>query len=255
LKRTKKSPIKDKPLRYPGQSIDDQIDDLWDSFTSWFFIAAFQILFILWVWMSYYSEKPQNPAYATILGTLISLVAIWKIYTIKQTINRLRMARDGEKVIGQYLDELRAAGAVTLHDVPGDKFNLDHVIVSPQGVFLIETKTYSKPIKGDARILIKDDQVLANGYVIDRNPLTQSRALARWLADILIASTGKKFQVRPVVVFPGWFVEPMTGKEDVWVLNPKALPKFIENCPITLSPEDQHLIVFHLMRYIRQAQK
>jgi hypothetical protein len=217
--------------------------------------ATITALMILFHWYYASLETPPSPIGITVIGTIVLLVSIWKINAGRQEINRLRMARDGEKVIGQYLENLRSAGAVTFHDIPGDKFNLDHVIVSSKGLFLIETKTYSKPIKGDARIQIKDDQVLANGYVIDRNPLTQSRALARWLADILQASTGKKFRVRPVVVFPGWFVEPMTGKEDVWVLNPKALPKFIENCPNTLAPEDQHLIVFHLTRYIRQAQK
>jgi len=54
-------------------------------------------------------------------------------------------------------------------------------------------------------------------------------------------------------VFPGWFVEPLVGaaKFDVWVLEPKALPAFIDNEPDRIPPPDVALAAFHLSRYIR----
>lgn len=60
-----------------------------------------------------------------------------------------------------------------------------------------------------------------------------------------------KFNIHPVILFPGWFTEKMKGGEDVWVLNPKALPVFISNKPISLKETEIHLTTFHLSRYIR----
>jgi len=37
------------------------------------------------------------------------------------------------------------------HDVPGDGYNIDHVVVGRNGVFAIETKSRSKPLKDDGK--------------------------------------------------------------------------------------------------------
>jgi hypothetical protein len=67
----------------------------------------------------------------------------------------------------------------------------------------------------------------------------------------LEATTGKKFSVRGVVVFPGWFIEQRAPRGPVWVLEPKALPAFIEKEPELVAPSDVALAAFHLSRYIR----
>ena len=43
-----------------------------------------------------------------------------------------------------FLQRLRADGAQIFHDVPADGFNLDHVVVADKGIFVIETKTWSR---------------------------------------------------------------------------------------------------------------
>jgi len=43
----------------------------------------------------------------------------------------------------------------------------------------------------------------------------------------------------------------VTPTDDVWVLNPKALPVFVNNEPIKLKDEEVHLIAYHLSRHIR----
>ena len=54
------------------------------------------------------------------------------------------MARDGERDVAEYLNDLRKLDCYVLHDLPGKDFNIDHIIVSKQGVFAVETKTFSK---------------------------------------------------------------------------------------------------------------
>lgn len=61
--------------------------------------------------------------------------------------------------------------------------------------------------------------------------------------------------VRPAVVYPGWFINQTFkgGRPDVWVLNPKALPTFIENANTELSEEDICSFHTHLSRFVRNT--
>ena len=73
---------------------------------------------------------------------------------------------------------------------------------------------------------------------------------------MLEESTGKRFDVRGVVVFPGWWVEPApeSVKSQAWVLEPKALPAWIEQEAVAIAPSDVALAAFHLSRYVRTAE-
>ena len=68
---------------------------------------------------------------------------------------------------------------------------------------------------------------------------------------------GRDFPVRGVVVFPRWWIE-QTNKDrprEVWVLEPKALPKFIENSSAVISAEDVAMAAYHLSRYVRRENR
>ncbi len=61
----------------------------------------------------------------------------------------------------------------------------------------------------------------------------------------------KSYGIKPVIVFPGWFVEPLSAqqKETLWILNPKVLPSFLQRTPSQLSSEQIHLAAYHLSRH------
>ena len=177
-----------------------------------------------------------------------------KSHSLRQTareIKSLKMARDGEKIVGEELQRLLTKGATVLNDIQGEKFNIDHVVISPHGIYLVETKTHSKPLKKESKITFDEENIYTDGLRNSRNAINQVKALTNWLQTLLQESTGKKFPIRPVILFPGWFVEKMKKGQDVWILNPKALPVFIENEPVVLKDSEVHLITFHLSRYIR----
>jgi hypothetical protein len=52
---------------------------------------------------------------------------------------------DGEEAVGKVLDGLVPEGFVVLHDrrKPGSKRNIDHVIVGPKGVYVVDAKHYT----------------------------------------------------------------------------------------------------------------
>lgn len=54
------------------------------------------------------------------------------------------------------------------------------------------------------------------------------------------------------MVFPGWYIESKRGaSQDIWVLNPKALPKFLDNAEQRLEQSDIKLFSYHLSRIVR----
>lgn len=250
----KKSPIKAKPLRYPGESLDQEILRLQDDILFKYLVYAIFFFTVASLeWIRYASNAPPNPWLYTVVALVVLVYTTIKVVQIRKQIRLLKLGRDGERAVGEYLEKLRAIGYAVFHDIVGEDFNIDHVILAPTGIFTVETKTYSKPARGKSEILFDGQKVLVNDIEVGRNPLIQGRAQASWLSQILEESTGKSFRVQSVVVFPGWFVETVgSGKNsDVWVLNPKALPTYIENAKGKLIQADLNLISFHLSRYIR----
>lgn len=51
---------------------------------------------------------------------------------------------NGEATLGNLLDPLRKQGMAVLHDrrIPGSRANIDHLVVAPWGVFVIDAKNY-----------------------------------------------------------------------------------------------------------------
>lgn len=251
-----RSPLKEKPLRYPAQSLDEHIDrTVTEQFTPWVIVSVFAVFWAGWEWFRWLVPTSPKPYLATATAVYFIGSSVRRYKRVKRELAQLKLGRDGERAVAQYLDGLREKHYRVFHDVLGGDFNLDHVIISPHGIYTVETKTHSKPTTGKAIVRLENGKLFANGRAFDRDPIEQAKAQAKWLRELLAESTGRSFPIQPVVVFPGWFVEPMprNGSRDVWVLHPKALPGFIGNEPVILRPDEVHLVAFHLSRYIRTA--
>ncbi len=253
MKNQKKSPLKDSPLRTPGQSLDEEIQEILDGEVfSYLFYPIVMILFVIFNWLLWYKlVQLPNPILTTILVIGVSIYSLFKILKIKKRIKALKLGRDGERAVGQTLDALREKGYRIFHDLIGGEFNLDHVIVSEHGVFSIETKTYSKPEKGECKIIYCEKGISINGYKPEKKILIQVMAQKNWLEKQVLKLTGIKLTVKPVVVFPGWYVENRQKGNEIWVLEPKALPTYINNSPKVLSKDNVRLISNYISRYIR----
>jgi hypothetical protein len=248
-----KSPLRTKPLRHAGQSLDEELLSLWDDRGMGYclFAGGFLIVAVL-EWVGYALNVPRRPWLFTAVAIVAVAIATVQILRLRKQAQNIRLGRDGERLVGQFLEELRVDGASVFHDVPGDGFNLDHVVISDRGVIVIETKTRSKP-SPDAKVTFDGDDLLVAGRKPDRDPIRQVRAEVSWLLELLRQSTGKSFPMRGAVVFPYWWVEraPESVNKDVWVLEPKALPAFIRHEAVKLAEADVKLATFHLSQYIR----
>jgi hypothetical protein len=247
----KQSPLKDPPLRVPGQSVDDELDDvLYDRLLTPFAVALFAVAMAALEWFRTFHPQPPEPLVYTLAAVVALCYAAWSLRRAWPKVKALRLARSGERAVGQYLERLREQGYRVFHDVIGRGFNVDHVLVGPGGIYTVETKTFRK--RKGAKVHFDGQRLTIDGVNLDRDPLIQARSQASWLRAVLSESTGRKFNVKPVVLFPGWFIDsPKGALRDIWVLEPKALPEFLENQVACLPKEDVQLAAYHLSRYIR----
>ncbi len=248
----KRSPLKKKPLRQAGQSLDEEINRLFDEKVDYHIviIVVFAVV-TLFEWYRWFLKVPINPIIFSIFPIIIFAFSIRKILIYKKNIKRLQMARDGERIVGESLELLRAKGYLVFHDIIGGNFNIDHVIVGQNGVFTVETKTVSKPNKGQAEIHYDGEGIIINGFSPDRDPIIQAKAQANWLKDLLKDFTGRSVHVQPVILYPCWFVSRQPKGSELWVLNEKAFPAFLDNERSLLNSEEVHAIAAHLSRYAR----
>lgn len=245
-----KSPLKNNPLRTPGQSLDEEIQRvLEDDVTLYMLFPLLFILLTIWTWLIWYEIiQRTNPILLTIITIALSTYCAFKLVKIKKHLKLLKLGRDGERAVGQSLDTLKRRGCRVFHDFVGDGFNLDHVIICEKGAFTVETKTRSKPTKEPCEINYNDDGISINGYISDNKILIQAMAQKKWLEKTIAELTGIKLSVIPVVLFPGWYVKDNRVKKrnNVWVLELKALFSFIDKQPNVISEEQVRLVANHL---------
>lgn len=128
------------------------------------------------------------------------------------------------------------------------KFNIDHLLIGRNGVFCLETKTWSKPVRGQTVATYDGSKILLNGKDCCGDAVSQARALAKEAQEQILKTAGISVKVTPFVVCVGWFVEKTaTGTPDVLVVNEKGLGSFVKNCQGSLDPADAERIYQRLM--------
>lgn len=178
---------------------------------------------------------------------LLLFSAGWSAFYGRRLYRKLReradyqLGFDGERFVGEELNRLVAHEFEVYHDVQFDGFNIDHVLLGPQGLFSVETKTRRKPLTqyGAKQFRVNFDGVSLHWpwgrdeYGV-RQAIENARTLSKWLSG----ATGDSVAVTPILTLPGWMVEntidPRQAK--VQVLNPKQIVAFCTSRPEQLSP-------------------
>ncbi|MEX2213236.1 MAG: nuclease-related domain-containing protein [Phycisphaeraceae bacterium] len=258
----KKDPILLDPLPNPGESLERQRDDiLYERMMPWLVVMVMVVAFVIHEWIAYLFHSPRSPVLSLIVAATVIAIGIWKITKAIADLRNVKLGLRGEKAVGQFIEVVRAAGYFVLHDLidrrsDGSEYNVDHVLIGPGGIFVLETKTRSKPARGDAIVRYDGDRVSVDGGPWDEEPVRQVKAAVSTVRRILEETTGRAdIPIRPVLLFPGWFIEGTSSGKLVWVLEPKALPKWLPYEPTKLSLEDAALFHHRLSSHIRQNRK
>ena len=91
---------------------------------------------------------------APLFATLACVRVAADIYRPKSTTEAFRIGAEGEERIGAILERFSRRGWIVLHDLalPAGG-NIDHLVITPGGVFTVETKNYSGTVHLEHRRL------------------------------------------------------------------------------------------------------
>jgi hypothetical protein len=161
-----------------------------------------------------------------LIGLAVSAILSWHIVRRMPGLRKMKQGIRAEQAAAQELAEVLAGRNRIIHDVQAQDFNIDHVVITPGGIFAVETKSRLKPAAGQGAEAVKviyDGKCLKFPGWMETAPIEQARRQADWLARHLQAETGERLPVFPVLALPGWFVENAARITDemVRVINPK----------------------------------
>jgi len=180
----RKSPLTKLPLRVPGQSLEDKIEQVAvDEYSKYITYGAGSVGIVVLIWIIWLSKTLPNPWVGTICGIIGVVYSIQGIYKTNKRLRLLRLGRDGERAVAEALDSLRGKGARVIHDIVAGKFNIDHVVLARRGIFAIETKTYTK--YSNSQISYNGEKIFIGKWEPPKDPVHQASQNAQWLTKTL----------------------------------------------------------------------
>ena len=248
-------PFKELPLRPAGESLRLKIDELADQQQEHLLVHLIASLAMIVIILTT-PEKLRMWVYASfVVGVVIdAFTGIPKILGITKRLWDARLGYMGERAVAEGLSTLLVKGYRVFHDLPFEKFNIDHVVVGPKGLFSIETKTRRKSKQENAAAeykLYHEGKTLRWPKYSETKTIEQALLNASTISKWIAASAAESVPAQAIVAVPGWFTATDTKFPAVWVLNPRGIKAFIEKCPPTLSPEQIQRIAFQLENHCR----
>ena len=254
-KNKKRSPLKQECLRYAGQSLEARMyDAIYDKILAPVLVVFFLCSLALLEWTRVFLNTPNLQWFYTAIAMIFATYYGIKIMKNIKEIKNIRLGRDGERIVGESLDELKTIGYKVYHDIVSDSFNIDHVVIGPAGVFTIETKTYRKQVGTNPQIYYDGNKIRIDGVSAQsqiKDPVRQAKGQMYWLQDFINDNAKVKIKVQPVVIFPGWFIHNSGSNAEVLVLNEKAFPGLLKKVGRVLDETQINLIATHLESYNR----
>jgi hypothetical protein len=169
-----------------------------------------------------------------LLGLLAAALAAWALrFQRSQATRAWRDGARGERATARRLRRLEREGYTVLHDlaVPGNtRANIDHLVIGPSGVFVIDSKRYRGHLHQTA------DGMLWHG----RYPLAQALATLWWEARLIgdTLDAGPQVPITPLLVIHKATV-PWGGLivAGVPVIAPDALTEALGREPVLPGEE------------------
>jgi hypothetical protein len=247
-KKKRQPPLKVR--RRAGQSIRDEKDRLLeDRLMPYVFGPGLLWLVFAVEAIRAWTRQPPQPRLwlcFAIAATGASWIGFRRLFPKFRNLNR---GETGELRVAEILDELRNFGYRAFHDVPGEGYNVDHVVVGPAGVFAIETKFRS----GRGEIEFRNGEGLfVGGRKEENDPLSQARRNAKDVNRIIKENCGIDRWVKPIVVFVGdWKVKNRWRDTEARVFSTDQIVDYFDRLQPELVRHEIDLICSHLERSVK----
>lgn len=197
----------------------------------------------------------------TITGGVLIVLAGCEAFRIQRRSHRIVRGIFGERLTADAIESLRPLGDEVFHDLAdetpdGRPCNVDHVIVGPGGIFVVETKFRSMAFDGKS-IAVFPDKITIDGRQVEPDPRQQvlaALASVRGRLEPTLAAAGNA--CRAVVVFPrrkgGGIDNAFRSPDGVWVLTPPILAKALRNQRAVLTADQVRQVCTMLGPMARQ---
>ena len=228
-----RSPFTAQPLREPGQILRDRLDH---AFARLFLNGALGPILTLaplvygmgrmlfasrqsWLEWALYGS----------LSTVLVLIYCFLLIRDFQHIRRIKLGLACSIAIGQELERMARPEThpyFVLHDVPSDTDIIDHVAITPHGIFVIETRARTRPLTADGReanlVTVEPKRLRFPGWS-ERTPLVKTLRASRWLGTWLEQHCGRPVPVMGVLALPGWEIACTETPEGLIVVSGESL--------------------------------
>lgn len=228
----KKNPLTKDLLRGPGESLRTKIEDMTLDLLGYMVgLMIFPLMMYSVLLSSYaYTQHTNWPSIYIVLALTIAGFGYltYKLNNVLVSRRRYALGLDAEICVGQELNLLMRNGYWVFHDFPANKFNIDHVVIGPNGVFAVETKGRPKRTNAEGQV---EAEVLYDGMKLEfpgwseSKPLQQANNQAVWLGKWLTDVLGEEVNAHPILILPGWFIK-QTKKIGMPVINGKNCLNF-----------------------------
>jgi hypothetical protein len=236
----KRQPFESQP-RPPGWSLQQRVEDM--TLDGMFYVFGIALFGLLGTGLY---TSTGNLFLFLLVGGGGGIFCLVRGTRLMERVWNGRLGLKGELLVGARLEELRSRDCLVFHDLEfsgkdNTKWNIDHVLLAPSGVFVVETKTRRK-LRETAKDQQKGHAVVFDGKSLhfpfgsDRFGLEQALNNAAHIRALLNAQNTTSIPVTPVLVLPGWWVE-RKGKGDVTVVNEGELGKMALDKPVNLPPD------------------
>lgn len=195
----------------PGEwaRVNGVVMGLWPLFV-WLFVGGFALALMLFS--------------SAAAGAMIFIIAAaWILWNLRQGLRKVESffkGARGEERVAAILQDLPDEYEV-FHDYVAGSDHVDHVVVSPSGIYAIETKCWN------GKVTLEDGSILADGKLPSRSPIRQVQREAAEIRNKL-KDLGWAGCVTPVVAFASDTFAPGKAEiKDVTVLNAAELKAWL----------------------------
>lgn len=243
--------------RVQGESLQSKIRELEQKVFETLWYPTCFVALTVWAWLAYAGLMKFDLTLAIIITAVAVFLAIkgfFKIRKLMKTIRAYRKGLEGERLVGETINQLSDnVSTFVFHDIPGERFNVDHIIVSTRGIFVIETKHFDRT---------KCHEFFFDGNMVYRQMkdgrrfpcpklLPQMDGEARFIQSEIEKRAEIKLPVTKVAILVGSYVHSDDNFKEYWLLNDAAFITAFNKCPEVFDDS----IAKHVANHIRDMVK
>jgi hypothetical protein len=202
-----------------------------------FFIAFGLIVLGVYVALFVVSRDHLWVFFAGMLAGGFLALFVAALNTPPSWIENYQLGAWGESRTAKTLTPLLNDGWTVINDISRWKSNLDHVLVGPAGVFVLDTKNYSGTITVERGNLTLAYGSGKRARVVGDALARQARAQGAALHEVLQRRGIERAWASAIIVFWAEFPQQIAGGNRVTYVHGDALVSWLRSQPTKLTPE------------------